>query len=583
MNDKDGEMSKRYREFLVSNNGLLEKILTNESEPETLPIELYHELGRIAGSELPFSEYPKGGHAAHPHTVTLQEILAKAQVEALNSKQTNLAAGNIFHHLVRLMLPKRYVAGENYLELIEKSSSSNVACESFGIDYLRYVSRLSDSEIEPQREIIDFMGADGAGVRAFWTYAPSVHQSLMERGLAPLESMRVIVDWVRDAYRRSSNIPGNLNNLAHANFGQFGIKRFNPEILSYDERGPTHLRARLLGKITGRGLLSDYFERLAIEFAVSCYLLPDLFGLGLRFPHTKVQLEKNHIDILDIAGEGLVQVAHGRGNRLEDTINAIPKRGSTNGEIAARMLSHDLNGKAIVGTIIARDVSEGDHTSSGLEYKFTKAAILQTYYRMFGITMGYLATSGNKKFQRNIPLSQLQYLLSPIPRKENGLNEITDSMHGFENDQTEITNIDFVVLAQIVKNASSKFDIEYSESKTHHVITFQDYGTGILDNDGKALPPDRMHEIFGSFSTTGGGLGLQIADRLMQLRGGYIEVISTTPEWGSIRYSTLRTHQGDALDPHNLEVKSNSSGRDDATMSPFIGTRFKLFIPKFQD
>ena len=83
----------------------------------------------------------------------------------------------------------------------------------------------------------------------FWTVAPYVHMGLRSEGLTNQESMREVFKCAGDL----DDFLTVFANLQH----EFSISawRRDEPILSYDDRGPTHLKMNLYGRYIARELL----------------------------------------------------------------------------------------------------------------------------------------------------------------------------------------------------------------------------------------------------------------------------------------------------------------------------------------
>lgn len=174
-------------------------------------------------------------------------------------------------------------------------------------------------------------------------------------------------------------------------------------------------------------------------------------------------------------------------------------------------------------------------------------------FRLIGITGAYIASGGNARFEETIPTSQLELLLSDVSKYRISI----DSSEGI------VKTPEYVALHQIVKNARGNFVVVYREGERWAKLSCQDQGPGICYENGTPLPPEKLPMVFGNFSTRkNGGLGLQFTKRLIELRKGDIEIISSPVYGHASEYSTLTRMSRIIQEPG------------------FNGTRFTLYFPR---
>ena len=185
-------------------------------------------------------------------TITLEDITNKSGVQ-LVGEQRRFAAGNVQYHLARLMFPLEYCHSWNDLHGIKQHPVNN-ACDYFGKEFIQYLATIPQ-EIIVKKDYDAFqevVGLDGSDF--FWTLAPYVHLNLQERGISSHDSIARIIKWVTNKYEKDR---AGFHNLSR----QFPFARlieqenmicFNP--LGYDERMPSHLRARLLAREVAKEL-----------------------------------------------------------------------------------------------------------------------------------------------------------------------------------------------------------------------------------------------------------------------------------------------------------------------------------------
>lgn len=253
--------------------------------------------------------------------------------------------------------------------------------------------------------------------------------------------------------------------------------------------------------------------------------------------------------------------------------------------LASRMFDYNLRG---IMNVISNGVYGNHEFKKNREQKANNRSLRQDYFalgedsiqsffdhlalfRIFGLSMAYLASGGeNEKFLVNIPYHDVKLLLDrfkpqtvchddkrkvmmnfpgydgveyrPLQRQVEGCNtkELSFSLprNGY------IMNPEFIALWEIVKNAvdfetSPRIEIKDHKIQWNTVNYFKviDNGSGILDETGNPLDYKRLPEIFGDFSTKNGGLGLQLAQRLINLRKGKISVETSWNGIDSFSYS----------------------------------------------
>ena len=90
----------------------------------------------------------------------------------------------------------------------------------------------------------------------------------------------------------------------------------------------------------------------------------------------------------------------------------------------------------------------------------------------------------------------------------------------------------YSVLLNLVKNAkangANRIQITLSDEIPQYTI----------EDNGKGIAKQNLPLIFGEYSSTGGGLGLRIVRRIMDLHGGHISVDSTEKGQPTYRYDT---------------------------------------------
>lgn len=246
------------------------------------------------------------------------------------------------------------------------------------------------------------------------------------------------------------------------------------------------------------------------------------------------------------------RVAAHRTFEIVDTkAQKIKKINGVQPSLAARLYDHDLIGEITycqgMASIIRREPRY-----EIVDVEATRFMRKLTTIRLFGLTMGYLASGHHPDYLSFFPPSQLEHLLTSASPKSREIHTAV-SHH--------LSNVEYVALHQIIKNAPARWEL-YAKNdglSTHYLI--QDSGSGIRHKDQTPLTADELPEIFNEFSTKDGGHGLQIARHLIHSLGGHIEVITTT-EKGTLRYSTQ-------------DEKAGSS----ASFGVY-GTLFSVYVPQ---
>lgn len=178
-------------------------------------------------------------------------------------------------------------------------------------------------------------------------------------------------------------------------------------------------------------------------------------------------------------------------------------------------------------------------------------------------TIEYLAT-GNKKFVVPVSAKNVPGLLYWLH-----LDKIKCSYHF--GDVKSISSDQYFAISQLVKNAvkwvyqakresptpnsiDDTIDVRINETDTHLVATVKDNGTGILS--------DKLPLIFGGYTEGGTNVGLRVVKRILDLTGGYAEVVSTRTGKETFKYDT-KTNT-------TLKIGENQPQ----------GTIFTLYFPK---
>jgi signal transduction histidine kinase len=135
--------------------------------------------------------------------------------------------------------------------------------------------------------------------------------------------------------------------------------------------------------------------------------------------------------------------------------------------------------------------------------------------------------------------------------------KLTENMFPTPNvtiDKPEIKSDEFWIMKQLYKNAGEatnrKFRYEYG---VENDFPERSVSVGIADDvlyvedNGDGIPAEVLNSIFGIYTSSGAGLGLQMVKRIVDLRNGHIVVTSTQEGEDTFQYDT-RTDQVTELD-----------------------------------
>ena len=199
-----------------------------------------------------------GGHL--PKGFDLNTLIKEAKVE----EPANIAdffSKRIVGHLTRLIFPYEYESfTEPHSDLKDKFQYG--ISSKFGKDLISYLSGNRSKEEMGKLEYV--MGGEGDGVVLLWTLLPYIHLDLEQRKNSANESISKIADWIIDANERviekgiskdEITVLGIFKHVNQCNFGEsFDISTKFNKPLGYTEKGPSHLRARLISKAISREL-----------------------------------------------------------------------------------------------------------------------------------------------------------------------------------------------------------------------------------------------------------------------------------------------------------------------------------------
>lgn len=258
--------------------------------------------------------------------------------------------------------------------------------------------------------------------------------------------------------------------------------------------------------------------------------LPDMFARGWNIPVDNSLRE----EVKKVASKEKCWVVQKLLNKIQK--QKVGYNGSYRTSIAARIPGHDLRNVWVpvecsvdAFSDIGRNIYFTERFEKGILTE--KFLIAVTPYRAFCLAMAYLASDGDNKFTFNIPITQIRHFLQG--------SGYEFSFKTGQNDEDSILSPEYVAMLEIVKNAPKTPVVSYRKNDDYSVIRISDSGKGIMDEVGKPLLPERLREIFGMFTTKSeGGLGLQVAKELANLRGGHLVVETTTEGSPTFSYST---------------------------------------------
>jgi hypothetical protein len=285
-------------------------------------------------------------------------------------------------------------------------------------------------------------------------------------------------------------------------------------------------------------------QRILHEFTPQVEQLMDIYARDWRLPSLTEDQAHDAVAYMHRLA------ANNTFKRIDANANKIKRTAGAQHSLAARLYEHDLIGEMtycqLATTIIQKEPLLINNAEAA---RFMRKI---TSFRLFGFTMGYLASDHDPRYLSFVPPSQLDCLLtSASPRSRKIHTAVSQNL----------SNVEYVALHQIIKNAPSSWELYAKNEGIYTRYVIQDFGGGIRHKDKTPLTADELPEIFNEFSTKDSGHGLQIARHLIHSLGGHIEVITTT-EKGTLRYST------------QYEKASSSASFG------MYGTLFSVYVPK---
>jgi len=244
----------KYRSLLKQYEPAINSVFLNEAQPEDIPVQFYSDLSKLVSNE----RLRTAGHL--PKGFDLNTLIKEAKVEE-SANIEGFFSKRTIGHLTRLIFPYEYESfTEPYSDLKDKFQYG--ISSKFGKDLISYLSKNRSKEEMGKLEYV--MGGEGDGVVLLWTLLPYIHLDLEQRKNSANESISKIADWIIDASERviekgisKDNLPvfGIFKHVESYHFGDsfdIWIKFKNP--LGYTEKGPSHLRTRLISKAISREL-----------------------------------------------------------------------------------------------------------------------------------------------------------------------------------------------------------------------------------------------------------------------------------------------------------------------------------------
>ena len=272
--------------------------------------------------------------------------------------------------------------------------------------------------------------------------------------------------------------------------------------------------------------MAELQELIDKEFGETVLEIPNPFEKGWLLPLSDASLSEINLNLdllIDMKKieeiRRLAKVIHNEGKQNQKTDDV---------SLAARLCTHDLQGQWALYMNIAGQMHENK------KYRKNKGKIedlitLLSLTRTVSLTMAYLASGGDAKYVSAVPTSQIPFF---VPG-----NKMIWEPELVECES--ITIVDYIILRQFIRNAKTYCSPEIKNAGSYNIIFVADKGTGIVDKDGIQISKEEIGKIFGNYTTKReGGTGLIVADRLAQLSGGYIELVSVTEGNPAIVYNT---------------------------------------------
>ena len=226
------------------------------------------------------------------------------------------------------------------------------------------------------------------------------------------------------------------------------------------------------------------------------------------------------------------------------------------------LISHDFTNLHLgfYGYTLNLDPSIKRSDMKGIDEILRKDIFFTQYenIRIFLTLVAYLST-GDRRFLIPVDTCIFPGLLDSLARRH--LN-CSNNFTGFQSVPSDL----YFATYQLVKNArenlvncdiSTTFRLEYNNL----VVIVKDNGTGIS--------ADKLSKIFGTYTDKeyGTGIGLQVVKRIVDLKGGHVDIISTEQGKRTFKYDTRSDKVQQVGQPLTREIS---------------GTYFILYFPKSQ-
>ncbi len=227
----------QYRELLDSNSEALRSALRGECALREIGRELYMKLDNIQGADIKAS-------GSLSREIGIADILLPSQQSTPLASESPLKRGRIVNHLGRMLVPEKYSRWYSLAAQVLDVEPERMLVPAFARAFVEY----SLSHSAECKFAADVLGGEGQGVFMAWTLLPYIHQHMIQRGYAPGDAMRAQMSWAGSAQKHAANMSQIASHdFPHARFPH-GFYHGPRVALGYDERGPSHLFARLLAR-----------------------------------------------------------------------------------------------------------------------------------------------------------------------------------------------------------------------------------------------------------------------------------------------------------------------------------------------
>ena len=250
--DEDRKKSSdKYKSFLERHQSLLIPLLVT---PEII-VEDYSVYEELVSFK--YEEKNPGPPLRESHSLrtTIDDLSQSAGI-SLTEQLQHYVAGRITSHLTRFIFPEDYALKSPRFGL--PKTPQNNYCSVFGKELLRHFGNINSDDFLSIQEADTFnrvVGSEGKSVLLFWTLAPYIYLNLTERGILPSEGCSKIIKWVTNAYTDKYDGHTDLSAIHYDRILEALLQTHQivtfylaGQPLGYDERMPSHLKARLLAR-----------------------------------------------------------------------------------------------------------------------------------------------------------------------------------------------------------------------------------------------------------------------------------------------------------------------------------------------